>query len=247
VNDKVTRMFFATAALAAFAAVLAGNAGAQVPEGNGTQAVAPQSDGWRAQSSGDYYVVPYLSQGQGVDETQFTGQTSRKLAAGETQQGVDVAISTAIEARKQSEAAAQTIPYLSQGIGVDASQFGGTVTQPQLTGVHAALARSGNESTTVASLPHGIQVAYPQATQPQSLGLTGDSPLNRVSAPEPEALTGDSALTRAPGTAPTPTVSGGDDIDWTSFGAGAGMAVLLAAAAAGVLLTARKRHSIGLP
>jgi hypothetical protein len=237
VNDKVTRMFFATAALAAFAAVLAGNAGAQVPEGNGTQAVAPQSDGWRAQSSGDYYVVPYLSQGQGVNETQ----------AGETQQGVDVAISTAIEARKQSEAAAQTIPYLSQGIGVDASQFGGTVTQPQLTGVHAALARSGNESTTVASLPHGAQVAYPQATETQSLGLTGDSPLNRVSAPEPEGLTGDSALTRAPGTAPTPTVSGGDDIDWTSFGAGAGMAVLLAAAAAGVLLTARKRHSIGLP
>ncbi|HEY7179116.1 MAG TPA: hypothetical protein VH305_08075 [Gaiella sp.] len=228
-NDKVTRMIFATAALAAFAAVLASNAGAQVPEGNGTQAVTSQSDGWQAQSSGDYYVVPYLSQGQGVDETQFSGQASRTVAA---------------QAAAQQ---AQTIPYLSQGIGVDASQFGGKVTQQQLTGVHAALASNGHESTSLASLPHGIQVEYPQSTRVQSLGLTGDSSLNRVAAPRPQGLTGDTALTRVPETAAAPTVSGGDDIDWTSFGAGAAMAALLAAAAAGVLLTARKRHSIGLP
>ena len=85
-----------------------------------------------------------------------------------------------------------------------------------------------------------------QAAACASLGLTGDSPLTRVSAPEPEGLTGDTALTRVPGTAPTPTVSGGDDIDWTSFGAGAGMVALVAAGLVGILLTARRRHTVGL-
>src|SRR6185436_7595589 len=80
-----------------------------------------------------------------------------------------------------------TIPYLSHGIGVDASQFSGG----------------------------------------PSLGLTGDSPLTRVSAPEPEGLTGDSAATRYPGTVGTTATSGGNDVDWTSFGAGAGAVALL--------------------
>jgi hypothetical protein len=83
----------------------------------------------------------------------------------------------------------------------------------------------------------------------QPLGLTGDSPLTRVSAPEPEGLTGDSAATRYQVTVsqPTRTASSGDDFDWTSFGAGAAMVALVAAALGGVLLTARKRHSVGLP
>ena len=34
-------------------------------------------NGWQAQSSGDV-VVPYLSQGMGVDATQFSGAASRK-------------------------------------------------------------------------------------------------------------------------------------------------------------------------
>jgi hypothetical protein len=42
-------------------------------------------------------------------------------------------------------------------------------------------------------------------------------------------------------------VSGGDDIDWTSFGAGAGMVALVAAGLVGILLTARRRHTVGLP
>jgi hypothetical protein len=64
---------------------------------------------------------------------------------------------------------------------------------------------------------------------------------------EPEGLTGDSALTRVPEATPTTTVSGGDDTDWTSFGAGAGMVALIAAGLVGILLTARRRHTIGLP
>ena len=235
-DDKSTRMIFATAALAALAAVLAGPAGAYIQEGDGVQPVASQSDGWQAQSSGDV-VVPYLSQGQGVDKAQFSGAATRKLAGQKaSQQGLDVAIKTAIASRSHEtgQVEPQTIPYLSQGIGVDQSQFAGG-------------ASNRDESTSVAQLPHGVQVVLSPSSGSQSLGLTGDSPLSRVSAPEPEGLTGDGALTRVPETAPTATVSGGNDIDWTSFGAGAGMVALLAAGLVGILLTARKRHTVGLP
>ncbi|HET6684212.1 MAG TPA: hypothetical protein VFG75_10990 [Gaiella sp.] len=247
-DEKTSHMVFATAALAAVAAVLAGPAGAQIPEGTGGQPVTAQSDERQAQSSGNV-VVPYLSQGMGVDKTQFSGTASRKLAAqAASQQGVDVAIKTAITARSQerSQLEQQTIPYLSQGVGVDESQFAGTVSQ-KVGGVHAALTLNRHEKTSVAPLPHGIQVVLSPSSEPQSLGLTGDSPLARVSAPEPEGLTGDSALTRVPGNTPTPTFSGGEDFDWTSFGAGAGMVALVAAGLVGILLTARRRHTIGLP
>ena len=230
-DEKTTRMIFATAALAAVAAVLAGPAGAYIQEGDGVQPVASQSDGLQAQSSGDV-VVPYLSQGQGVDKAQFSGAAARKLEGqAASQQGLDVAIKTAIasKADKAGQVEHQTIPYLSQGIGVDASQFGGTASV-QSTGVHAALM---NRDASRGS---------------QTLGLTGDSALTRASTPESTSLglTGDGALTRVPRTAPTPTVSGGDDIDWTSFGAGAGMVALVAAGLVGILLTARRRHTVGL-
>jgi hypothetical protein len=247
-DEKTSRMVFATAALAAVAAVLAGPAGARIPEGDGVQPVASQSDGWQAQSRGDV-VVPYLSQGNGVDTAQFSGTTaSRKLSGGaQAQQGLDMALRTAIAARSHeaSQVGKQTIPYLSQGIGVDESQFAGNASG-RLTGVHAALANR-NESISTAALPHGVQVVLSPPSESQSLGLTGDSPLSRVSAPEPEGLTGDSALSRVPGNTPTPTVSGGEDFDWTSFGAGAGMVALVAAGIVGILLTARRRHTIGLP
>jgi len=270
-DDKSTRMIFATAALAAFAAVLAGPAGAYIQEGDGVQPVASQSDGWQAQSSGDV-VVPYLSQGQGVDKAQFSGAAARKLQGqAASQQGLDVAIKTAIDAqsRQASQAASQqgldpaikaaidaqsrqasqveqqTIPYLSQGVGVDASQFAGK-SSGRLTGVHAALLNR-DASTAAVQLPHGIQVVLSPPSESQSLGLTGDSPLSRVSAPEPQGLTGDGAVTRVPETAPTPTVSGGNDVDWTSFGAGAGMVALIAGGLVGILLTTRRRHTVGMP
>ncbi len=233
--------------------MLAGPAGAQIPEGTGAQPVTAQSDGWQAQSRGDY-VVPYLSQGMGVDETQFSGAASRKLAGQAAPQvGLDVAIKTAI-ASHASQVEQQTIPYLSQGIGVDESLFAGKgSTQP--TGVHAALANRGEtpEAATLssASRPLGLtgDSALTRASTPESssLGLTGDSPLSRVLSPEPVGLSGDSALTRVPGTSPTATVSGGEDIDWTSFGAGAGMVALVAAGLVGILLTTRRRHTVGMP
>ena len=135
-DDKSTRMIFATAALAALAAVLAGPAGAYIQEGDGVQPVASQSDGWQAQSSGDV-VVPYLSQGQGVDKAQFSGAATRKVAGqSASQQGLDVAIKTAIasQSHETGQVEPQTIPYLSQGIGVDQSQFGGRSGGPGVSG-----------------------------------------------------------------------------------------------------------------
>jgi hypothetical protein len=194
-DEKTTRMVFATAAVAAVAAVIAGPAGAVIPQGNGVQPIGGQS-----------------------------------------------------AERRQSRAAEPlTVPYLSQGIGVDASQFAGE--PPRTAGVHAALAKR-HGSTTATPLTHCIQVVLSPPSEAQPLGLTGDSAATRVAAPEPLGLTGDSAATRYPVTASQPstrTVSSGEDFDWTSFGAGAGMVALLAAALGGVLLTARKRHSVGLP
>ena len=146
-----------------------------------------------------------------------------------------------------------TIPYLSHGIGVDASLWSGEP-QTQLSGVHAALQRDRSETTssvvepgTIPYLSHGIGVDASQFSGRPSVGLTGDSPLTRVSAPEPEGLTGDSAATRYPGTVGTTATSGGNDVDWTSFGAGAGAVALLAAGIAGVFLTTRRRGGVALP
>jgi hypothetical protein len=164
-----------------------------------------------------------------------------------------------------------TIPYLSHGIGVDASVFEGQGTK--LTGVHAALQRDRSaEATTgpqqtIPYLSHGIGVdagafagqtslgltgdsALTRVSEPTSVGLTGDSPRTRVVASQTVGLTGDSALTRQPGTAGSveaTATSNGSDFDWTSFGAGAAMAALLAAAIAGVLLTTRRRGGVALP
>jgi hypothetical protein len=146
-----------------------------------------------------------------------------------------------------------TIPYLSHGIGVDESLWSGGA-QTQLSGVHAALQRDRSETTssavepgTIPYLSHGIGVDASQFSGLPSRGLTGDSPLTRVSAPEPEGLTGDTAATRYPGTTGTAAASGDSELDWTSFGAGAGMAALLAAAIAGVVLTTRRRGGVALP
>ena len=105
---------------------------------------------------------------------------------------------------------------------------------------------------TIPYLSHGIGVdesLFAGTSEPQaSLGLTGDSPLTRVSAPEPEGLTGDSAATRYPGPRGlTATASSGDDTDWTWLGLGAGMAALVAAGLAGVLLSTRNRDRMALP
>ena len=146
-----------------------------------------------------------------------------------------------------------TIPYLSHGIGVDESLWSGEP-QTQLSGVHAALQRDRSETTssvvepgTIPYLSHGIGVDASQFSGRASIGLTGDSPLTRVSSPEPAGLTGDSAATRYPRTVGTTATSGGNDVDWTSFGAGAGAVALLAAAIAGVFLTTRRRGGVALP
>ena len=152
------------------------------------------------------------------------------------------------------------IPYLSQGVGVDKSRFAGQasrtvasqqtpVAQPTIpylsqgTGVDPS--RFGNEKTAVAPLPHGIQVELSPPGNEQPLGLTGDSPLTRASGVGQEGSNGSTGSTPSP--PQVGSASSGNDFDWASFGAGAGMVALLAAVLGGALLTARRRHSVGLP
>ena len=131
-----------------------------------------------------------------------------------------------------------TIPYLSHGIGVDESLFQGKAAEESQFG-----------PGTIPYHSQGMGVDESLFSGEQSLGLTGDSALTRVSAPEPEGLTGDSALTRYPAQGHDLTVaaSSGDDTDWTWFGVGAGMAALVAAGLAGVLMTTRHRGRVALP
>ena len=132
-----------------------------------------------------------------------------------------------------------TIQSFSHGIGVYESRFEGD---------YNAIAKPGDPGT-IPYLSHGIGVDESLFSGEQSLGLTGDSALTRISAPEPEGLTGDSALTRYPaqGRGVTVAASSSDDTDWTWFGVGAGMAALVAAGIAGVLLTSRHRGRVALP
>ena len=112
----------------------------------------------------------------------------------------------------------------------------------------AAVVQPGDPGT-IQYLSHGIGVDESLYQGEPSLGLTGDSALTRVAAPEPEGLTGDSALTRYPaqGRGLTVSASSSDDTDWTWFAVGAGMAALVAAGLAGVLLTSRHRGRVALP
>lgn len=161
------------------------------------------------------------------------------FAGGANARLMDVDGGTAAGAAPDLSSQPQAIPYLSHGIGVDASQFGGTGMSNTST---------DESPLTIPYLSHGIGVDASQFSgRTTSLGLTGDSPLTRVSAPESVGLTGDSAATRYPRTVGTTATSGNSDVDWTSFGAGAGLAALLAAAVAGVVLTTRRRGGIALP
>jgi hypothetical protein len=73
-------------------------------------------------------VIPYLSQGQGVDAAQFAGTAATVepqtvipyLSHGE---GVDASQFAGTAATVERQTA---VPYLSHGVGVDESQFAGT-------------------------------------------------------------------------------------------------------------------------
>jgi hypothetical protein len=144
-----------------------------------------------------------------------------------------------------------TIPYLSHGIGVDESQFSGR-SSAGLSGDSAAkvdravaAANEAYDAHRVKSATAARQALFTE--QQPSVGLTGDSALTRSSAPQ-AGLTGDNALTRDPGTVTQQTASSANDgVDWSSFGLGAGMAALLAAGIAWVVLTTRRRGGIALP
>jgi len=224
-NDITTaRMLLTSAVLAAVAALFAGSANAMLLDVEGG------SDGGATvvAQPGDPGTIPYLSHGIGVDKSLFSGRDS----------------SQATNVAKPGDPG--TIPYLSHGIGVDKSLFSGQA-ETKLTGVHAALQRgTGAESGSRPNLPEGTGLATSRSKGQTSLGLTGDSALTRV-AQEPQGMTGDSPIGRFPEVTQTAVASGRDDLDWSSFGAGAGLVALVGAGIAGVWVTTRKRGGVALP
>jgi hypothetical protein len=109
------------AAASASAALAASTASGQVLDatggGGGTSVTAVQP--------GDPGTIPYLSQGVGVDQSQFQGDAS---TAG-------------------TQAEPGTIPYLSQGIGVDQSQFQGDASTAGTVATPAAHDEAGTASS----------------------------------------------------------------------------------------------------
>jgi hypothetical protein len=152
-----------------------------------------------------------------------------------------------------------TIPYLSQGIGVDQSLFAGAAVADELDpAIRTAMqARESSANVTKAltekgPIPYlsngiGVDQSLFQGEQ-HVLGLTGDSPIARVVSVEPEALTGDSPRTRGDILEAHATLAAADgDLNWTWVGFGAGMAALLAAAMTALYLSARNRDRVALP
>jgi hypothetical protein len=158
-----------------------------------------------------------------------------------------------------------TIPYPSHGVGVDQSQFSGTVEQldPAIRTAIAAEAAAklkAQASAAPGAIPYlsqgiGVDQSLFQGEQQRSLGLTGDSPITRVVGQEPAGTTDDFVLRRS-GTGTTrsqiyladgASLDTRTDVNWTWVGFGAGMAALLAAAMGALYLSARHRDRVALP
>ncbi len=120
------------AAASASAALAASTASAQLLDtsggGGGVASVA-------AVQPGDPGTIPYLSQGMGVDQSQFQGDASTAGTQGEP----------------------GTIPYLSQGIGVDQSQFQGdaSAATPAIHDEATLVARGVDPAIATAMASHG--------------------------------------------------------------------------------------------
>jgi hypothetical protein len=125
------------AAASASAALAASTASGQIMDtgggGGGTSVTAVQP--------GDPGTIPYLSQGVGVDQSQFQGEASTAGTQGEP----------------------GTIPYLSQGIGVDQSQFQGDAS----TAGTVATPASHDEASTAGVLAEAAGPAVDEATPAQ--------------------------------------------------------------------------------
>ena len=161
-NITTGRMLLTTAVLAAVAALFAGGANAMLLDVEGG------SGGPAAAAPGAPGTIPYLSHGIGVDESLFSGQAPSTLtgvhAALQRDRGAETAAT-----ESAAPGSPGTIPYLSHGIGVDASQFSG----------QTSLGLTGDSART--------------RMAPEPRGLTGDSPIGRFPGrrrrPSPPAIT----------------------------------------------------------
>ena len=114
----------------------------------------------------------------------------------------------------------------------------------------AAVTTRAAEPMTIPYLSHGIGVDESLYSGQTLAGVHAALQHSRSTAGESTVtpgLSGDSAPTRYPGTVTLPATSGGSELDWSSFGIGAGMAALLAAAVASLVLTTRRRGGVALP
>jgi hypothetical protein len=110
-------------------------------------------------TAGPETVIPYLSHGQGVDESQFAGtqqaaEPSQVIPYLSHGQGVDESQFAGTPSGTEAPAAepSQVIPYLSHGQGVDESQFSGVDTGPATVHDEAlAAARTGDITPTTAT------------------------------------------------------------------------------------------------
>jgi hypothetical protein len=276
VDDRSTRMLLATAALTAVAALFAGPANAYFVEGDGVHGSSTQSQVRQPTQSVAPGTIPYLSHGIGVDESQFSGLArERDVASHGSDTPVIPYLSQGIGV-DESQFAGQSskVDARHAALAVNGDARSGSVGLDPA--IRTAIEARSNVSTaveqTTAPLPHGIQVVMsPPSEEQQSLGLTGDSALSRVVPAEQEPAGSPSGTTypshvigaggsqwdgqTLPATADVDTTqvpqvtatSSGSDFDWASFGAGAGMAALLAGALAGLALAMRRRHTVGLP
>ncbi len=105
-------------------------------------------------------VIPYLSQGEGVDASQFGGTApaaEQPTVIPYLSQGEGV---DASQFGGTAPAAEQptVIPYVSQGEGVDVSQFGGVAATPAPVHDEAGLTARGIESAPVADSGSGFEL-----------------------------------------------------------------------------------------
>jgi hypothetical protein len=126
------------------------------------------------------------------------------------------------------------VPYLSHGVGVDETQFSG---EPSV-GVTGASAVAVERAVAAADEAYDAYRERTAIAARQALFADEQHPVG---------LAGDSAPTRARDAIAPTGASAGDGVDWSSFGLGAGMTALLAAAVAGVALTTRRRGGVALP
>jgi hypothetical protein len=131
-GDSMSGKFSLAAVVTATALALAAPAVGAIPYLSHGQGVDESQFSGAAQATEQATVVPYLSQGQGVDMSQFGGTAPAEQP--------------------------QVIPYASRGVGVDESRFSGAIREP----VGDDHFRDPPDAALVAAAANGTETSWPQ-------------------------------------------------------------------------------------